>query len=105
LNAAYARAIVLDPEILLVEHALEGQCLINVQTFLKCVKMQSAIEGKSIVFVTYEPGLFIDFSNRFIMLYHGNIVFSGTRDDFIKSENRYLSQYMKSSAEGPMRIL
>ncbi len=105
LKTAYARAIALDPDLLLVEHALEGQCLLNAQTFLESVKKRSFVEHKSIIFVTYEPERFVHYSNRFLMLYQGNVVFSGTRDDFINAENYYLSQYMNTSTEGPMVIL
>ncbi|HPJ37035.1 MAG TPA: ATP-binding cassette domain-containing protein [Spirochaetota bacterium] len=38
LKTAYARAIALDPMMLLLEHALEGQCLINAQTYLASLR-------------------------------------------------------------------
>ncbi len=105
LKASYARAVALDPDLLILEHALEGQCLLNVQTLLESVKKRSIALDRSIIFITYEPDRFLEFSDRFMMLHHGNVVFDGTRADFMKAENRYLSQYLKSSITGPMKIL
>jgi phospholipid/cholesterol/gamma-HCH transport system ATP-binding protein len=105
LKASYARAVALDPDLLILEHALEGQCLLNVQTLLKSVKKRSASRNRSIIFITYEPERFLEFSDRFMMRHHGNVVFDGTRDEFMEAENRYLLQYLKSTVEGPMKIL
>jgi len=105
LKTAYARAIALEPELLLIEHALEGQCLLNSQVFMASLRKRSASPERSVIIFTYEPERFFDFSTRFVMLYEGAIVFSGTRDDFLAMENDYLQQYMKSSVQGPMRIL
>lgn len=105
LKTAYARAIALDPELLLVEHALEGQCLLNSQTYMRHLRTWSSQPEKSVIIVTYEPERFIDFSDRFIMLYEGEIVFSGSREDFVSQNNDYLRQYCASSVEGPMKVL
>jgi phospholipid/cholesterol/gamma-HCH transport system ATP-binding protein len=105
LKTAYARAIALDPDLLLFEHFLEGQCLINAQTVLKSIERRFVSGNKSVIFVTYEPERFVSFADRFLMLDYGAIVFMGTRDDFLRADNQYLAQYMHSSTEGPMTIL
>lgn len=104
LRTAYARSVALDPGLLLIEHALEGQCLINCQTFLMSLRKRSLSVQDANIIVTYEPDRFVDFSERFLMLYHGNIVFNGSREEFLSSDNKYLLQYKKSTLEGPMRI-
>lgn len=104
LRTAYCRAIALDPDLLLIEHALEGQCLLNSQQFLKALGRWCRRDDRSVIVVTYEPERFVDFSDRFMMLYEGNIVFSGSRDDFLARRNEYLDQYMRSSLDGPMKV-
>ena len=89
----------------LLEHALEGQCLLNVQTLLKSVKKRASSWNRSIIFITYEPERFLEYSDRFMMLHHGNVVFDGNRNEFAEAENRYLMQYLRSTVEGPMKIL
>lgn len=104
LKTVYIRSIALNPDLLLVEHAIEGQCLFNSQRFLKKLKEWALQEDKSVIITTYEPERFIDFSDRFIMLYNGDIVFMGNRNEFISRQNDYLKQYMESSFDGPMKI-
>ncbi|MBN2038713.1 MAG: ATP-binding cassette domain-containing protein [Spirochaetes bacterium] len=105
LRTAYLRAVSFDPELILVEHSLEGQCQINAQTFLRSLKKESFSGSKSVIFITYYPRLFTDLSDNFIMLFEGNTVFSGNRSDFISTDNEYVRQYLESSLEGPMKIL
>ena len=105
LKTAFIRSIILEPDLLLIEHPLEGQCLLNVQTFIDSFKKDSQLYDKSVIFVTYSPMQFIDFSHKFIMLYNGNIVFNGSKSDLITTKNDYVSQFLSSSSNGPMKIL
>ncbi len=105
LKTAFCRAIALDPLVLLVEHSLENQCLLNAQRYLDTLKKWARQHHKSVIFVTYEPERFVDLSDRFIMLYEGRVVFAGTRNDFVAESNDYLVQYRRSSIEGPMKVL
>ena len=105
LKTAFIRSIALNPDLLLVENALEGQCMLNVQTFLNALKKKSLDRGISAVIVTYYPRLFAEFSNKFIMLYDGGIVFQGSREELLSSDNTYLQQYLNSSVTGPMKVL
>ena len=105
LKTAFLRSIVLDPDLLLLEHPLEGQCVLNVQSFIDSFIKGSYSHDKSVIFVTYEPQWFVEFSHTFIMLHRGKIVFAGSKDEFIAAENTYLSQYKNISREGPMMIV
>lgn len=105
LRTLYARAIVMDPRLLIIEHALEGQSPLNIQSFLLNLRERAGRHDVSVLIATFEPEKFIDFSNRFIMLFAGKIVFDGTREEFVYSENRYLMQYRTVNQDGPMAIL
>jgi phospholipid/cholesterol/gamma-HCH transport system ATP-binding protein len=105
LKTAYLRSIAFDPDLILIEHSLAGQCLINVQTFMRSLKKESHSKTRSLIFVTYDPMLFTDLSDKYIMFYNGNIVFKGSRKDLSLTDNQYLKQYLESSIEGPMEIM
>ena len=105
LRTAYLRSIAFDPDLILVEHSLEGQCQLNAQTFLKNLKKESFSKSRSAIFITFYPRLFTDLGDKFIMLYDGHAVFNGNRSDFTSTENKYVRQYLESSLEGPMKIL
>ncbi len=105
LNTAYARAIILNPDIILLEHALETQCLINAQIYLVSIRKRIFRQGCSVIVVTYEPERYSHFADTFIMLYKGNKVFEGDRDAFLEQKNPFVQQYMEASFEGPMKIV
>lgn len=105
LKTAYARAIALNPDFLFMEHALENHCPLNIITLMDHIKDRSKSDEKSLLAVTFRPEKFIDISNKYIMLFNGRIVFQGSKEDFLNSDNPYLVQYKTNSIEGPMPIL
>jgi len=105
LRTAFARSLILEPDLLLVEHALEGQCLINSQTFLRELERWADRPGCSLMMTTYEPDRFLVCADRFMMLYDGRIVFEGTREEYLHTDNPFVRQYKLASVDGPMRIL
>ncbi|HDP81291.1 MAG TPA: ATP-binding cassette domain-containing protein, partial [Spirochaetes bacterium] len=105
LKTAFCRAIALDPRLLLVEHSLEGQCLLNALGYLETLEKWARRNNKSVIFVTYEPERFVEFSDKFIMLYDGRTVFEGNRAEFVAENDPYLSQYRRSLTVGPMKVL
>ena len=104
LKCAYARAIVLDPRLLLVEHPLESQCSLNIVPFLTSLKKWAKSSLKSAIIVTYAPKAYLDVADKFIMLYAGSIVYQGCREDFLHTDNEYVEQYLSYSNKGPMLV-
>ncbi len=104
LRTAYARAVAHDPDLLVIEFALIDQSPLDISSFMEVMRSRTSNPGKSVIFMTYEPQKFVDFTDAFHMLYQGRIVFSGTRDDFFKSDNPFLVQYRDVSLRGPMDI-
>lgn len=105
LKTAFLRSIILNPDLLLLEHPLEGQCILNVLSFIESFVKGLYSHDKSVIFITYEPKWFIDFSHKFIMLYRGKIVFSGSKDEYLAADNDYLLQFNNMTRDGPMMIL
>ncbi|MCL1865346.1 MAG: ATP-binding cassette domain-containing protein [Spirochaetes bacterium] len=105
LKTAFARAIVMDPDLLYIEHAFESHCPLNIKSITDFLSKRSERSDKSLILITYYPQNFINISNSFIMFFNDEIVFSGGREDFINSDNPYLIQYKNNSIKGPMAIL
>ena len=102
LKTAYARATVFDPSLLMMEHAFDGQSLIQLFPLFKLLAKREQQKDKSILFITFEPRSFIEIAHKFIMFFDNKIVFSGGPDEFLNSDNPYLKQYRDMSPEGPM---
>ncbi len=105
LKTAFARAIVMDPDMLYIEHAFEDQCPLNIKTMMDILIERSKIPDKSLIIITYFPRHFIDVSEYFIMFFNGRVVFDGSNEEFQKTDNPYVLQYLNNSIEGPMVIL
>lgn len=104
LRTAFARAITLDPDMLLIEHPLEGQCLWNAQIFLQALQNRAFAPSKTVIVVTYQPLVYIDIATRFIMLHEGSIVFDGTKQEFEAFDNEYVEQFVEILPYGPMTL-
>lgn len=105
LKTAFARAVALKPDLLLIEYPLEKQNPLNIQVFLKALKLRAEMENTAIVLITNSPEKFLDFSDKYFMLYNGNIVFAGDKNELLNSNNKYLKQYRDCQVDGPMVIL
>ena len=105
LKTAFLRSIILNPDLLLIEHPVDGQCMFNIQAFFYALKKELLMEAKAAVLITYYPKLFIDIADKFIMIYKGRIVFAGSREDFALTDNKYLQQYFNMSPDGPMSVI
>lgn len=105
LKTAFARSIVLDPDLLLVEHPLEAQCSINTLVFVEKMIERSTNKNNSTLIVTYNPWRFLDSADRFIMIDYGSIVFDGKKEELLSKNNPYVKQYLGNETEGPLQII
>lgn len=105
LKTAYARAIILDPDLLYIENAFEDHCPLNIKILMDSIKDRAERQDKSTIIISFYPENYIDLSDSYIMFYNGKIVFQGNREDFLNSDNPYLVQYRTNSIQGPMVIL
>ncbi len=105
LRAAFARSIILDPDLLLLQYVFEAQSPLNIQSFVTKLKIRASNPDKTILLMTYEPEKFIDLASRFVMFYNGRVVFDGSRDEFLYNPNEYVDQYINVKEDGPMIML
>lgn len=105
LRTSYAMSIILDPDLLLIEYAFESHCPINVASLLDNLYERMSLDNKSVIIITYYPAQFINYCDKYMMMFNRRLVFSGNRDDFLEADNPYLAQYKNYSTSGPMIIL
>ena len=44
-------------------------------------------------------------ADKIIMLYNGNVVFTGTPNDLLRQDTPHTKQFVTASLEGPMQVL
>ncbi|MCU0848977.1 MAG: ATP-binding cassette domain-containing protein [Spirochaetes bacterium] len=105
LKTAYARAIALDPEILIMEWTFGDISPVDMVGLAERVAGWLSNADKTAIFITHRPEKFIDFMQRFIMLNRGRIVFDGGREDFINSGDPLIAGYRNIGVSGPMKMI
>lgn len=77
---AVARALVLNPRLLLLDEPLEGLAPILVEELLRAIARITREEGLSAIIVEQHPQAILAISHRALVLDHGNVVHDGPAD-------------------------
>jgi len=90
---AVARALVLNPKLLLLDEPLEGLAPIIVEELLRAIARVVREEGMSAIIVEQSPRLVLPITQRAIVLDRGSIVHEGSSDDLLSDRAR-LDQWL-----------
>lgn len=99
-----ARAIALDPPILLYDEPTSGLDPITAATIGELISRMRDQLGVTSVLVSHDVQLIKRVANRIGMLHRGKIVQVGTREEMEQSDNPIVRQFMEGSTEGPIRL-
>lgn len=103
-RVSFARAIITNPTTILYDEPTAGLDPVS-STIIEdyIVTLKNELKASSIV-VTHQMSTILRTADRVIMLYDGNIVFEGSKDEFLKQDNEYTKQFINASIEGPMKV-
>ncbi|MFI5004371.1 MAG: ABC transporter ATP-binding protein [Solirubrobacterales bacterium] len=101
-RAGFARALVLDPEIVLFDEPDSG--LDPVRTALLCelIKEVHAENGGSYVVITHDILSARRVAEHISILWRGRIVESGPASELFASENPFVRQFLSGDSAGPL---
>jgi phospholipid/cholesterol/gamma-HCH transport system ATP-binding protein len=100
-----ARAIALDPEIVLYDEPTTGVDPILGAAVDDLIKTLNAKTGVTSIVISHDMASVFRTAHRVAMLYDGMFRLIGTPDDFKKSDDPVIRQFVEGSAEGPIPIL
>lgn len=103
-RAGLARAICIDPDIILYDDPSAGLDPIlsdSISDLIVDIKRDS--RGTAIA-VTHDLAVAEKIADRIALLYEGRIVFSGPPDAFFKKDNEYTRQFIEGDPRGPIDI-
>jgi len=78
---AVARALVLNPRLLLLDEPLEGLAPLIVEELLRAIARIIRDEGLSAIIVEQHPQAILNISHRAVVLDHGTVVHAGTAQE------------------------
>ena len=99
-----ARALAVKPEIMLYDEPTTGVDPITAVAVDKLIlKMRDEFKITSVV-VTHDINSACRIADRIAMLYDGKIIYIGSPDDIMKTENEIIKQFIEGRADGPIQI-
>ncbi len=104
-RVALARALLLDPKIILFDEPTTGLDPIICRAIHQLIKDTHARFGVTAVVVSHEIPEVFDFSHQVAMLYQGRIVEMGTPEQIQRSDHPVVRQFITGSLEGPIHLV
>ena len=103
-RAGFARALVLDPEIVMFDEPDSG--LDPVRTALLCelIKEVHAESGGCYLVISHDLGTARRIADFIAVLWKGRIVESGPKDEIFESENEFVHQFLRADVTGPLAM-
>jgi phospholipid/cholesterol/gamma-HCH transport system ATP-binding protein len=101
-RAGFARALVLEPEIVMFDEPDSG--LDPVRTALLCelIQQMHAEHGGTYIVITHDIASARRIADYLVVLWKGRIVQSGDRDDMFRSPNPFVRQFLAGRPRGPL---
>jgi phospholipid/cholesterol/gamma-HCH transport system ATP-binding protein len=101
-RTGFARAIVNDPRIILYDEPTTGLDPV-MSTVIEdyMIELEKRLKAASIV-VTHQYSTWTRTADRVILLHAGKVVWEGTPESALASDNEYMRQFAHATREGPM---
>jgi phospholipid/cholesterol/gamma-HCH transport system ATP-binding protein len=103
-RVALARAIVMDPEILIYDEPFVGLDPISLGVILRLIKRMNEALGITSVVVSHDVQELATIADDSYLLSGGRVVASGSPDELARADTEIVHQFMSGSADGPVQF-
>ncbi|MBK7051304.1 MAG: ABC transporter ATP-binding protein [Rhodoferax sp.] len=101
---ALARAIALDPELVMYDEPFSGLDPISLRTAANLIHELNDSMGLTSIFVSHELKQTLGIADHVIVLSEGKVAIAGTPDEVRHSTDPLVYQYVNSRPDGPMQF-
>ena len=101
-RVGFARAISLKPEILLFDEPTTGLDPVISDVVAELIIEMDHKLGSTAVTITHDMKVAFKIADRVAMLYQGQIIEEGTPEEFQRSTNPIVQQFIEGRAQGPL---
>jgi phospholipid/cholesterol/gamma-HCH transport system ATP-binding protein len=103
-RVALARAIVMDPEVLLYDEPFVGLDPISLGVILRLIKQMNQALGITSVVVSHDVQELATIADQSYLISGGCVVAAGAPQELAQSDSETVHQFMTGSAEGPVKF-
>jgi phospholipid/cholesterol/gamma-HCH transport system ATP-binding protein len=100
-RVALARAVVMDPELLIYDEPFVGLDPIALGVILRLIQQLNKALGITTIIVSHDVRELASIADRSYLMAGGKIVAGGTPADLAKSDSTIVRQFMSGSPDGP----
>ena len=101
-RVALARAIVMDPEVLIYDEPFVGLDPISLGVILRLIKQMNVALGITTIVVSHDVQELSSIADDSYLLSAGSVAATGTPQELLKSDQPAVHQFMTGDAEGPV---
>ena len=101
---ATARAIALDPELVMYDEPFSGLDPISLRTSASLIRNLNDAMGLTSILVSHEITQTMEIADEVIVLDQGRVVFQGTADEVRSSSDPLVFQYLNQRPDGPVKF-
>ena len=103
-RVALARAIALDPELVMYDEPFAGLDPISLGTAARLIRQLNDTMGLTSVFVSHDLEETFAIADQVIILANGKVAIAGSPDEVMKSTDPLVHQYVNALPDGPVRF-
>ena len=99
-----ARAIALDPELLMYDEPFSGLDPISLRVAARLIRQLNDAMGLTSIFASHELKQTLEIADHVVILDNGKVAFQGTVDEVRASTDPLVFQYVNERPDGPVRF-
>ncbi len=103
-RVALARAVASTPEIIFFDEPTTGLDPIMASVIDDLIVKNVKELGATAVSITHDMASARRIADRIAMLYHGELIWVGSKDELDHTDNPYVKQFIKGLSDGPIKL-
>jgi phospholipid/cholesterol/gamma-HCH transport system ATP-binding protein len=101
-RAALARAIALDPELIMYDEPFAGQDPISMGVLVRLIKSLNQVLGLSSLIVTHDVTEVLSIADHVVIIAEQGVIGTGTPEQMLQHSSPLVQQFLKGLSDGPV---